>query len=265
MKLTKLLPIVLLVFAALFVNRCNKEGGYYNPPTEIFNLKISNGDQKFSLTWSDPRNYDFEKIRITYLDTVTEVAKGVQFFELKNLTNDSVYPMILQTLNYRGDISKGVEVKGRPRGLPSVQWIDDPQHALEYSIFGYPNGYFNTIRNLRNNGSQGYITFCVRLMDLNTQDTMGEIFKDFLVEHDQDYTVYFTGKGDMTLINCTECNIDSTSQRIEYSIVDGPDMFYYEPPTCQFIPVCANGKNKRALRWNSIWEKDLYIIKNNHK
>jgi hypothetical protein len=261
MRLTKLFSIVLLIFVVLFANRCNKEGGYYNPPSEIFNLKITNGDKKVSFTWADPRNYDFEKIKITCLGTSVEVPKGVQYFELNNLTNDSVYPVLVQTLNYRGDISEGVEFNGRPRGLPAIEWIGEPEHALEYSIHGYPNGYFHTERSFRNNGSWGYITFCVRLIDLNTHDTIEEIIKDFLVEHKQVYTLYFRGKGDMTLINCAECKLDSTSRRIEYSLEDGLDMFYYEPPACQLIQECANGNDKRALRWNSIGDKEFYIAK----
>lgn len=261
MRLTKYIPLTLLILATLFVLRCDKDVGYYNPPSEIFNLKITNGDEMVSFTWSDPQNYDFEKIQISYLGSIAEVPKGIKFFQIDNLTNDSVYPILIQTFNYRGDKSEGVEVFGRPRGLPAIEWISEPQHSLEYSIHGYPNGYFNSQRNLRNTGSQGYITFYVKLIDLNANDTVTEISRTFLVGKNHDYTIFFRGKGDLTLTNCTECSIDSVSQRVEYNILEVPEMYYYEVPTCELIPVCANGKDKRSLQWNSIAKKDLHIEK----
>jgi hypothetical protein len=87
------------------------------PPAEVTNLKVTQGDSKVTLTWTDPTTSDYQKAVITYLSETIEVAKGLQTKEITNLANGTLYNFVVKTIDTNGNNSNGSAINGTPIDL----------------------------------------------------------------------------------------------------------------------------------------------------
>jgi glycogen operon protein len=87
------------------------------PPAEVSGLKAVAGNQKVTLTWTDPADADFEKITITYNSQTIEVLKGIQTKEITGLTNEVKYDFTVKTSDFSANYSAGVPVSSTPSAV----------------------------------------------------------------------------------------------------------------------------------------------------
>ncbi len=252
---------VFLVLSVLLIIRCDKQNNYVNlNQPEVYGLKVVNDSCKVAIFWNDPANHDFSKVEISYMDDIVEVEKGIMFIEIDGLLNDTTYTVKLRTVNIDGVKSPGIKVHTRPRALPKIFWKEDAVTTMDTSSQGYPNGVFTTTRACRNIGSTGYVTCIIRLIELESQSILSEINKNVLVPAGNDYLFYYEAQGDISIVNCTSCDAESFSHRVEFSFLSDTTVFYAEPITCEEIPLCLNGESQRSIRWNSITTRELLFF-----
>ena len=263
MKPGNLTSIIALTVLFFLIIGCDKTyiSDDPDPPPEVFGLEFINGDSKVFITWNDPTNTNFDYVEITYLSEVIEVESGVETCEISGLTNDSTYYITLRTVSFSGDKSVGMKVDGRPKIPPEIQWTGPVVSILDYSPQGHPSGTFKVTRSCKNNGLMGYAMMNVIIINTATNDTMSNTSKNLFFESNVDYKFYFEANSDITIFNCTTCQEDSTSYRIEFNLLNTAELFYYEPVCCLDIPVCANGNNNMSIRWNSITARNIFILK----
>ena len=80
-------------------------------PAEATNVKAVSGTQQITLSWNDPADNDFAKVKITFSPagtTAIEVAKGVQTSTITGLTNGTAYTFTIRTVDAKGNESAGV-------------------------------------------------------------------------------------------------------------------------------------------------------------
>lgn len=81
------------------------------PPTEITNLNGIVNNEQVTLSWLDPVDSDFNKVKITYSpggNTPIEVAKGVQTVTISQLTNGTNYTFNIKSVDAKGNESQGI-------------------------------------------------------------------------------------------------------------------------------------------------------------
>ncbi len=97
------------------------------PPNEVKNLTAINLDGGIRLTWIDPTDDDFEKVKISYstytgagvrassnvIDTLI-IEKGIQTCDIINLTNWHLYTFTVQTVDKNGNTSSGISISDGP-------------------------------------------------------------------------------------------------------------------------------------------------------
>lgn len=255
--------IIAIAFIGIIMIACEDtyQADEYDPPDEVSNIEIINTDTKVILSWNDPADSIFDYVEITYLSEVIEVESGVETFEIAGLINDSSYYFTLRTVNILGDKSVGMKATGRPKVPPVIQWTGTVNAFLDYSNQGYPSGTIKVMRTCINTGELGYALAYASIIDNTTQDTISYISNNLLLEPDVDYTFYFEANSDITIFNCTTCDADSTSVRVEFNVLYCDEPFEYEPVCCLDIQVCPNGNDQMAIQWNSISARSILMIK----
>ncbi len=90
------------------------------PPAEVTAATAGAGNGKVTVTWTDPTDADFAKVRIAWktgsgsYTTPVEVAKGAQTYTITGLTNGSTYTIKLTTVDTSGNESAGAIVTAKP-------------------------------------------------------------------------------------------------------------------------------------------------------
>jgi len=88
------------------------------PPNEVSELRISAGDTKIAVAWSNPGNADFDHVLISYSD-------GINSFDysgtvdssstyITGLTNDTEYTVTIKTVDTSGNTSSGTFISATP-------------------------------------------------------------------------------------------------------------------------------------------------------
>lgn len=91
------------------------------PPADVTDLKVSLENNKPSLSWVNPTDDDFDTIIITYNKNGSTTSFGGivssgagnkdSYTDTKALSNASLYTFTVQTVDYSGNVSKGVSTK----------------------------------------------------------------------------------------------------------------------------------------------------------
>ena len=231
------------------------------PPAEVHGLNILHGEHEVSLSWKDPRNYDFRNVRVECCDSAYVIDKGIEHVDILNLKNDTTYTIFIKSVDYSGNKSPGTRVLGKPRSLPHLIWEPTALLKMEYSPNGYPNGRFYIQRHFKNSGNAGYISFLIYTINLETLDTLNSSRKVLLLQANTDYLFNYYGKGDLSVFNCSDCDTSNFSHQISIISELDQETFYANPINCQQLSGCANGINTRSIRWNSIVTRDVYLEK----
>ena len=105
-------------FFILAVASSCKKAGDTSAPAEVTNLQLYNGTDNVKLTWNDPADGDFLKVRITckapYESNTVEIVKGVQSAEFKYLVSGTEYSFLVKTVDLHDNPSAGITTKGMP-------------------------------------------------------------------------------------------------------------------------------------------------------
>jgi hypothetical protein len=108
--------VAITVILAIGCVSCKKSDNH--PPSEVTNLKISNGTTGVSLTWNDPTDEDLAKVEISYTINSEylnlEVFKGIQSAAINNLVSGSEYSFTVRTIDNNGNKSIGIMIAGNP-------------------------------------------------------------------------------------------------------------------------------------------------------
>ncbi|MEI7662462.1 MAG: DUF4998 domain-containing protein [Bacteroidota bacterium] len=95
-----------------------KKAGDTSAPAEVTNIKIYNGTSDVKLTWNDPSDGDFQKVRITCKEPceskTVEIPKGVQSAEFKYLVSGTEYSFLIKTADSHDNQSAGITTTGIP-------------------------------------------------------------------------------------------------------------------------------------------------------
>ena len=87
-------------------------------PAEVKGVKVIPGNAVLNLTWTDPTDFDFAKIKIIAAgqDNMAPiyVTKGAQKAEISGLKNGTAYRLIIQSVDSSENESKGITVEGTP-------------------------------------------------------------------------------------------------------------------------------------------------------
>ena len=88
------------------------------PPSEVTDAKVTAGDRKLTLRWTDPTDSDLASIIIkgtggTELEPIT-VSKGIKTYTISNLSNGTRYELLISTVDASGNESAGITVSVTP-------------------------------------------------------------------------------------------------------------------------------------------------------
>jgi hypothetical protein len=164
------------------------------PPADITGLSAVAGDSRITLTWKDPEDADFAKVKITGAGRTVYVGKGLQTVTIDGLANDVQYAFRLATLDGSGNMSLGITVSAVPKdttapeavtalsaeikeGSLLLTWKDPTCSDLErIRIMGNDNIYYIdkgvqllTIGELTNNS---YGTYTVKAIDTSGNESV---------------------------------------------------------------------------------------------
>jgi hypothetical protein len=130
------------------------------PPAEVGDLMAAAGDGKVTLTWKDPVDPDFIRIKIIGAGKTTYVDKGLQTAVINGLANDATYSFRLMALDTSGNLSAGIVIAATPKDttppdavtelaaviqnrILSVTWKDPVNSDLDRIIItGNNNTYY---------------------------------------------------------------------------------------------------------------------------
>jgi hypothetical protein len=80
-------------------------------PSEVSNIRAVSGTRQIILSWNDPADNDFTKVKITYTaggNTAVEVVKGIQTLTVTGLTDGTAYTFTIKTVDAKGNESAGI-------------------------------------------------------------------------------------------------------------------------------------------------------------
>ena len=250
------------LFILVFIGSCAKENFKDHwPPDEVKFLKAEPGDGFILLTWEDPENSDFGKVEIGYKDTLFFVPKGLEEKLVNNLHNDSMYRFTVRTIDINGNKSFGRHAHAKPVASPVITWLNAPETVMDTSYLGELTGGFATIRNLRCTEGEGLIRFRMNTIRLEDSAIVLTGEKQFMVYEDFTYRMELVANGDITILNCTDCQTGQALTTLEVTSLSDGETFTIAPASCIEIPLCGNGKNKKETRWNMISVDYLNLYK----
>ncbi|MFB9328003.1 Ig-like domain-containing protein [Paenibacillus aurantiacus] len=85
------------------------------PTAEVTTAAAAGGDQKLTITWTDPTDIDFDHVVISGTGVTTQnVEAGVETATITGLMNGTAYTVLIQTVDADGNKSMGVTVSGTP-------------------------------------------------------------------------------------------------------------------------------------------------------
>ncbi|GHV88104.1 hypothetical protein AGMMS50267_04640 [Spirochaetia bacterium] len=115
----KLTALIVFIAALAFTGCAKTTDGPDAPalditaPAEIAGLTAAAGDGRVILTWTDPKDKDFEYVEITFtpkkdgVDQPIEAEAGDETATIRGLTNETTYTFIIKTVDSIGNMSKG--------------------------------------------------------------------------------------------------------------------------------------------------------------
>ncbi|GHU86717.1 hypothetical protein FACS189476_00440 [Spirochaetia bacterium] len=86
-------------------------------PEGVGNLNATAGDTRVILTWTDPADWDFKNVVITYMNGTAQsvtVPKGTQTAVISGLINGTLYTFTVKTVDTTGNISDGNTIAEHP-------------------------------------------------------------------------------------------------------------------------------------------------------
>ena len=106
-----MLLLITACFSTAIIN-CDGGGSDSSPSLpEVTNLTVEKvGDKSITLTWVNPPDYNFEKIRITYSESMApiEVEKDLKTADISVPLNSVKYSFFVKTVGKTGQESEGV-------------------------------------------------------------------------------------------------------------------------------------------------------------
>lgn len=126
------------------------------PPADVTDLKVSLENNKPSLSWINPKDDDFNTVIITYNKDGSTTSFGINassgagnkdgYTDTKALSNASLYTFTVQTVDYSGNVSKGVSTKldgstvnPEPEPEPEPEPTPEPEPEPEPDYAKYKN------------------------------------------------------------------------------------------------------------------------------
>jgi len=83
------------------------------PPAEVELTSGTESDSSFTVNWNDPSDTDFDEVSVRYFLNGSEqgqsaVSPGMENFTFNDLTEDTKYRVLIQTIDQKGNISDGI-------------------------------------------------------------------------------------------------------------------------------------------------------------
>jgi hypothetical protein len=93
-------------------------------PGPVTNITTIGGNEKITLSWTEPSDTDFDSVEITYKpdgSSPITVKKGTVAKEITGLTNDTDYIFTVKSVDASGNKSSGATVMARAGNTP-LKW-----------------------------------------------------------------------------------------------------------------------------------------------
>ncbi|TAJ13842.1 DUF4959 domain-containing protein [Marinilabiliaceae bacterium JC017] len=117
MKTLKLALWALFTSALVFTGCSEDDDADTTPPSNVTDLSVESGDMFLKITWTQPEEDDFDKVKITLNHAETTVDKGTNQLIVEKLENGREYTFQVTTMDLAGNQSEKQTIKGIPRLL----------------------------------------------------------------------------------------------------------------------------------------------------
>jgi hypothetical protein len=136
------------------------------PPAEVTDVSSIAGDGYVTITWTDPADGDFAKVKITGAGRTVYVGKGIQTVTFSGLVNDVQYSFRISTVDSSGNLSVGVLIFEMAKdstppeqitGLTAeivdntilFKWIDPDCEDLDRIVISGNNNIYNVDKGIQ--------------------------------------------------------------------------------------------------------------------